>query len=100
MANENRFTGLIGGLNSASNPSQDEETEQPKHPVKGKAKSKPEGRKSTVKSKDPDYTQIGVYLPSELHKKMKIGAAMTGLEMSAIAEAGIRMWLKENALDN
>lgn len=65
-------------------------------PVASKAK----GRKSTVKSKDPDYTQIGVYLPNELHRQMKIGAATTGMEMSEIAAAGIQMWLDENLPNN
>jgi hypothetical protein len=97
MANEDRFSGWIGGLNRASNPSQDKETEQTKRPIKSKIKAKAEGKKSTVKSKDPGYTQIGVYLPNELHRKMKIGAAMTGLEMSEIAAQAVELWLAKNA---
>lgn len=61
---------------------------------------KAKSQKSLPKSKDPNYSQIGIYLPKELHQKMKIGAAMTGLEMSAIAEAAIQMWLAKNVSDN
>ena len=72
------------------------EPTEPKTDAKPTAKSK----KPLPKSKDPSYTQIGIYLPAEVHRKMKIGAAMTGLEMSAIAEAGIELWLSENVSDN
>lgn len=67
---------------------------------KSNDKPKDESKKPLPKSKDPNYTQIGIYLPAEIHRKMKIGAAMTGLEMSAIAEAGIQMWLAKNVSDN
>jgi hypothetical protein len=100
MSEVNRFSGLIGGLNQSASdepeiaePNMETEvttTAEPK--PKGKAK----GKKSTVKSKDPDYTQIGVYLPNELHRKMKIGAAMTGLEMSELAAQAVELWLAEN----
>ena len=72
----------------------DPEISEPKA-AEPKAKSK----KPLPKSKDPNYSQIGLYLPKELHQKMKIGAAITGLEMSVIAEAGIQMWLDENVPD-
>ena len=82
---KNRFSGLIGELNSDNNSGKDKQPEQ----RKGLAKAKP-------KYKDPNYKQIGLYLPTELHKRMKIGSAVTGLEMSAIAQAGIEMWLAAN----
>lgn len=91
MPNENRFSDLIGGLNSGGNSAKNTE---PKEAAKEKPKlAKP---KPKSKSKDPNYKQIGVYLPAEVHQKMKIGSAITGLEMSAIAQAGIEMWLAEN----
>ena len=87
MANENRFSGLMGGLSSDDNGAKDRPSEKPE-----KAK-KP---KPLPKSKDPDYAQIGIYLPKEMHRKMKIGAAVTGLEMSEIAEQAIELWVKKN----
>jgi hypothetical protein len=88
MASENRFTGLIGGLNQGE--SDDQAT------TEAKPKSKIKGKKSTVKSKDSNYTQIGVYLPVELHRKMKIAAAMKGLEISDMTAQAIETWLAEN----
>ncbi len=61
-------------------------------PVEPKGKSK----RSTAKSKNPDYTQIGLYLPNELHRKMKIASAMTGLELSDLAAQALELWLSEN----
>ncbi|MGB7085765.1 MAG: hypothetical protein WBD47_09430 [Phormidesmis sp.] len=85
MSEETRFDSLMDALSTEDEPS-------------AKAESKSKGKKSKPLpiSKDPNYKQIGVYLPTEVHRKMKIGAAITGLEMSAIAEAGIQMWLKKN----
>ena len=48
-------------------------------------KSKPKSNKSKAKSKDPNYTQIGLYLLNELHRRMKIDVAMKELEMSDLA---------------
>lgn len=88
MANENRFSGLMSGLSSGDK----------KTPVQSQAapQDKPKTTKPMPKSKNPDYVQIGVYLPIELHTKMKIGSAITGEEMSAIAAEGIRLWLEKN----
>jgi len=69
------------------------EPTEPKTDAKPTAKSK----KPLPKSKDPNYSQIGLYLPNELHRKMKIGAAMTGLEMSDLAAQALELWLAENA---
>jgi len=98
MANENRFSNLMGGLGN-----EDEKAEsKPKKPAK-----KPSKKSSTTVSTDSsiakhrseNYAQVGMYLPKELHRKMKIAAAMTGEEMSAIAAQGIELWLKENTPD-
>jgi hypothetical protein len=101
MAEANRFSGLIGGLNQGT--TNEPEIAEPDMKTEGKttaepkSKSKAKGEKSTAKSKDPSYTQIGVYLPNDLHRKMKIGAAMTGLEMSDLAAQAVELWLAENA---
>lgn len=89
MPNENRFSGLIGGLNSRDAEAKPKEA----------TRSNPKSAKPKPKSKDPNYKQIGVYLPTDVHQKMKIGSAVTGLEMSAIAQAGIEMWLAANVPD-
>lgn len=89
MASKNRFSGLIGGLNSDGNSARDAKPQQPKDSTKVKPKSK-----------DPNYKQIGIYLPTEVHQRMKVASAVSGLEMSAIAQAGIEMWLAANVSDN
>ena len=55
--------------------------------------SKP--KKALPKYKDPSYSQIGLYLPNKLHKRMKIAAAMTELEISELAAKAIEQWLNE-----
>ncbi|MEL6879057.1 MAG: hypothetical protein AAFP09_00925 [Cyanobacteria bacterium J06607_10] len=92
MAKENRFSGLIDGLGKSETDSKP--TEKPE----SKAESKPT-KKQSKKAKYEDktnYKQVGLYLPVEIHKKLKIGSAITGKEMSEIAAEGIELWLKEN----
>lgn len=60
----------------------------------GKTNKKP--AKQKAKSNNPSYKQIGVYVPKETHKQMKIGSAITGLDLSEIAAAGIDLWLAQN----
>lgn len=115
MANENRFSGLMGGLNQSddSEPATAKAESKPSAPAAKKstkkaapAKSeKTSSKKETIvsaqssiaKHRSESYAQVGMYLPKELHRKMKIAAAMTGEEMSAIAAQGIELWLKKNA---
>lgn len=54
---------------------------------------------SLAKSKDPDYVRTTVYLPKNIHKKLKAAAADEEREMSDIVESVIQAWLeaKENA---
>lgn len=96
MSNENRFSGLMGDLGGGKASAKKEaSTRSPET-----AKSKPKPTKSIPKSKNPDYTQIGFYLPNDLHKRVKIGAAMTGLEMSDVAAQALELWLKKNVSNN
>ena len=97
MSNENRFSGLMGGLNQSD---KSEPVESSKEGATPSAKQVDKRKKPMPKSKDPNYSQIGIYLPNEIHRKMKIGAAITGLEMSEIAAKGIEMWLKKNVPNN
>lgn len=98
---ENRFSGLMGELNSEDDSASPETPPKAKKQQKAQPKkqpgSEPEKAKPVPKSKDPNYQQIGVYLPKDLHQKMKIGSAVTGKEMSDIAAEGIRLWLKKHA---
>ena len=92
MVDENRFSGLMVGLSSDDDGAKDRPSEKPEKRAASEAKKS----KPLPKSKDPDYAQIGIYLPKEMHRKMKIGAAVTGLEMSEIAEQAIELWVKKN----
>lgn len=58
---------------------------------------KPKSTKPKPKHKDPNYKQVGMYLPADIHHKLKIGSAVTGVEMGDIAAEGIKLWLEKNA---
>ena len=74
----------------------DPEIESTSEPTKTSKKN----TKPKAKSSDPSYKQIGVYVPKETHKQMKIGSAITGLDLSEIAAAGIDLWLAQNVPAN
>lgn len=74
----------------------DPDIEPTDEPIKTSRKT----TKPKAKSSDPSYKQIGVYVPKETHKQMKIGSAITGLDLSEIAAAGIDLWLAQNVEDN
>ena len=109
MSNENRFSGLMGGLNQSddSEPVTAKAESKPRKSAAKKSAKKTSSKKQTIvsaqsataKHRSVNYAQVGMYLPKELHRKMKIAAAMTGEEMSAIAAQGIELWLKENTPD-
>ena len=96
MSNENRFSGLMGGLADSSS---EQPKEKPKTESKSSAKKTEKRKKPMPKSKDPDYSQIGLYLPNALHKRMKIAAAMTELEISEIAAQAIGEWLEKKGIN-
>lgn len=50
-----------------------------------------------AKSKDPAYTRSTLYLPNELHKRLKVEATMNDTEMSDIAALAIAAWLDEHS---
>jgi hypothetical protein len=52
---------------------------------------------TVVKSKSSDFTRSTIYLSKALHKRLKIAAAASDLEMSDIAESAISAWLDLNA---
>jgi len=54
-------------------------------------------KKPTRKSKstDPDYVRTTVYLPKQLHRKLKAAAADEDREMSSILEQLLTQWLEE-----
>lgn len=47
------------------------------------------------KSTDPDYVRTTVYLPKQLHKKLKAAAADEEREMSDIAAEAITLYLEQ-----
>lgn len=52
---------------------------------------------SLAKSKDPDYARATIYLPKTLHKRLKLAATVSEIEMSDIAEQAITKWLDEHS---
>lgn len=49
----------------------------------------------TSKSKDPAYKRTTVYLPVDIHRKLKVKAAEQGREMSEIMSKLVLDWLDE-----
>ncbi|MEM9772145.1 MAG: plasmid partition protein ParG [Cyanobacteria bacterium P01_D01_bin.73] len=45
------------------------------------------------KSKDPDYQRTTVYLPKELHRRLKVAAMTSDREISDIVESLVEEWL-------
>ena len=81
MVEQNTFAGMMGGAGGKGADNQPVETaeserNQTKPAVKLSAKLKPKGKRTTVKSKDPGYVQMGLYRPENLHQRMKAGAAV------------------------
>jgi Ribbon-helix-helix protein, copG family len=75
-----RFDDLIGAARSRQQRDNLEPTEE-----KSSAKSK---------STDPDYTRTTIYLPKELHRKLKATAASEGRQMSDIMTELLEQWLQ------
>ena len=62
------------------------ETQQPK--------SEPKRGRPTSKSKDPDYTKMGLYVKKDIHRKLKADASLQGKELSELAEEIFSDWLE------
>lgn len=75
-----RFDDLISTVRSRTQ----EEMPQP-------TESKPVRK---TKSTDPDYIRTTIYLPKQLHKKLKAAAVDEDREMSEIIEELVNQWLK------
>lgn len=43
--------------------------------------------------KDPTYKTLSVYIPKELHTRVKMGAVEDGIELSALVEQVLKDWL-------
>ena len=101
MANENRFSNLMGGINQtdSSKPpaAKAKATDQASQLLRKPRKNQHQRSQKKAKYDDKEnYKQVGMYLPVELHRRVKIGAAMTGKEMSEIMAEGVELWLKKN----
>lgn len=70
-------------------------TPQPEHSDAQTSKhlntSTPQG-----KSSRKDYKRTTVYLPAEMHKRLKLAALQQGMEMSAIVEQAVDAWMSEH----
>ena len=57
-----------------------------------------DGDKSTsiTKSTDPNYTRTTIYLPKDLHRRLKATAASKERQMSDIMIELVEQWLKNN----
>lgn len=79
-----RFDDLFGAARS-NRPEQEVKTSDEKASIE----------KSKSKSTDPGYIRTTVYLPKQLHKKLKSAAADEEREMSDIAAEAIAQYLEE-----
>ena len=61
------------------------------------ADKKPKPTKPKSKHKDPNYKQVGMYLPADIHKRLKLASVHSDIEMGNIVAEGIELWLKKNA---
>lgn len=78
----NRFDDLFGMVKSKQPEKVEPEIEQP---VEG---DRP------AKHKDPGYQRTTLYIPKQLHRKLKAAAAEEDREMSEIMEELIQQWLE------
>ena len=113
MSSENRFSNLMGGLKGSEEPESKpaaKKTRKKKQPLSrldgkaatakqpGEPKIRREPSTPLAKSKDPDYEKGTYYLPKDLTHEMRIYAASRKLQMSDLAEAAIRQYLKKHPL--
>lgn len=47
-----------------------------------------------AKSKDPNYQRSTVYLPKEMHHRLKLAALQDGKEISGVIEELVKEWLE------
>ena len=45
------------------------------------------------KSKDPSYQRTTIYLPKDLHRRLKVAAMASEQEISGIVESLVKEWL-------
>lgn len=114
MANENRFSSLMGGLKGSDEPASKPAKVEPKKQRRKspepeqkapttKAKSDPKIRRLTdrplAKSKDPTYEKATFYLEKDLTHEMRIYAATKKVEMSDIVSVAVTQYLKRHPLE-
>ena len=92
MAEQNRFGAMFDQMKSGDDST---ETKVSK-PTKSKSTSKQKATKPKPKYKDPNYVQVGLYIPKGLHQKLKVGSALKDIEISDIAAEALGQWVKDN----
>ena len=68
--------------------------------VKGRGEEPPQPEeKKKAKGSDPDYVRTTVYLPKQLHRRLKAAALDEEREMSEIVEDLVSQWLESRSSD-
>lgn len=98
MAQENRFSALSGALKNKQNdteaPPQSNQSQQ-----KGEAEAPPQKRKRgrpPGKRSDPNWEQIGLFLPVELHRQVKKNLIdIKDKDLSELVAELLQGWIEE-----
>ena len=66
--------------------------------AKRRAEKRPEPQSKSkletqAKRTNPEYTKLGVYIPKDLHHKVKVKAVTESLELSKLVETLLTEWL-------
>lgn len=92
MAEQNRFGAMFDQMKGDDSSTETEASDSPKSkPASEKKSSKPK-----PKYKDPNYVQVGLYIPKDLHQKLKVGSALKDIEISDIAAEALGQWVENN----
>ena len=63
------------------------------------SKSSDVRKQKLSKSKDPEYQRTTIYLPKDLHRRLKAEAVVSDREISDIVETLVAEWLESRKLD-
>jgi len=72
-------------------------SDTPKHPGSQTSEHLDIQKPRLSKSKDPSYQRTTVYLPKELHRRLKVTAMTSDREISEIVETLVTEWLDTQA---
>jgi Ribbon-helix-helix protein, copG family len=72
---------------------------KPEQPTPSVTPSEAVGDRTLSKGKDPGYQRTTIYIPKDLHKRLKTAALEDDREMSDIIEELIEQWLASRRSD-